>query len=129
MDSASDNKKSHKKRTSIIPTFDEQSFLGSEGKELLSALKDVEGFSRTQLPIPEWATQRTYFANRSVKEKQEREQKNEDDERCSDPSPIRPYLKPLHEDLEGKLREWTKRQRQKVRIFPFLQQLQIICNG
>ena len=78
--------------------FRDEDLMGTEGKELLGALQDVEASAKRSLPFPHWA--QPILSN-----------KGSDVESTVK---FRPYLMPLNEDLESKLRKWSSKQRRQV---------------
>ena len=85
-----------------------QNFLGEEGKELLAALDDVQTSAHQRMPIPAWA--------KEILENEDKKGTKSDFKAGlnSNGFKFRPYLMPLDEDLELKLRRWSDKRRQKV---------------
>jgi len=79
-------------------SLDDQDFLGVEGKELLTVLDDVESSAKQTLPMPNWLKDLPFLDESGLGVKQK-------------DTKFKPFLKPLDEDLEFKLRKWTKNER------------------
>ena len=120
-----------------LPSFDEMDFLGTEGRELLTALesetqedKSEAGYPGLKIKgnsnVPATSQQRGGRSNRgkwlsgneTFPSRENMKQFYDEDEAKSDDNTrlCRPYLMPLEDDLELKLRHWSEKQREKVRV-------------